>query len=145
MASYNHSKLQNYVAYNDKDEVFDLDQNVWHVTDEDVQRGAGVRHLYEFPANAPAPFICSRGRDKELNYLIGIERDDHPDHSSRFGYGRCPYGYCSGHFPGKYITSTMCSVYDPQPNDMAPDRFYTEAYQGPFNYNRSQANVDYNS
>jgi len=143
MASYDHSKNQNYIIYNDKDEVFDLDKNVWNIDAEGLIRGASGRHLYQDEPRHPAYSVCFEGRDLGSHYILGVERDDHPDHSSRFGYARCQYGYCSGHFPGKYIESDACSEYDAQPKDCAPARFYTDAYQGPYS-TKSQAQEDYN-
>lgn len=141
--AYDHSKEQEYIAYNDKDEVFDLDKNVWHSTAGTIASGYTGRHLYGAEPRHPAYYACFSGRDKETHYLIGIERDDHPDHSSRFGYARAPFGYGTGHWPGRYNTSLKCSDYDPQPPNAAPKRFYTAAHQGPFNV-KSQAIDDYN-
>jgi len=87
-------------------------------------------------------YVCSRPRDTELNYIIGVERDNHPDHFSHFGYARAPYGYGSGHWPGRYNTSIWCNN-DPQPKDMAPERFYGPVHQGPYS-DISQGQVDYN-
>jgi len=142
MASYDHSKNNNYVVYNDKEEVFNLDKNVWHAYAGIIADGTTGRHLYKGEPRHPSYYICYPGRDKETHYLINIEKDSHPDHSSRFGYGRAPFGYGSGHWPGRYNTSSLCSDYDPQPPAMAPARFYTAPYQGPFQ-DRTQATVDY--
>nr|QBK86255.1 MAG: hypothetical protein LCMAC102_00500 [Marseillevirus LCMAC102] len=142
MAAYDHSKNQDYVIYNDKSEIADLDLNVWRSTEGTIASGATGRHLYAFEPRHPAYYTCFGGRDPETHYIIGQERETHPDHSSRFGYARCKNGYCSGHWPGRYIESEVCSTYDPQPPAMAPERFYTAAHQGSFQ-DMSQATVDY--
>ena len=131
-----------YVNYNDSSELADLDRNVWHATAGTIADGATGRHLYKAEPRHPAYYTCFSGRDPGTHYILGVDRDDHPDHSSRFGYARCKNGYCSGHFPGKYIESEACSEYDPQPPDTAPARFYTALYQSPFS-DYSQATVDY--
>lgn len=144
MERYSHTIDQRYVVYNDPDEVMNLDQNVWRASRRSIMSGASGRHLYEFDPRHPAYYACSEGRDLQTHYIIGVDRDDHPDHSSRFGYARCPNGYCSGHWPGRYNTSLACSAYDPQPPDAAPARFYTAEYQGPY-HDESQATVDYDN
>jgi len=132
-----------YIQYNDKSEVENLDQNTWNISLEGIEDGAsGGRRIYDFSPRQPAYYICYGGRDKETHYIIGIERENHPDHSSRFGYAKSRNGYGSGHWPGRYNDTEMCSLSDPQPPDMAPSRFYEDEYQGPFT-NYSQANVDY--
>ncbi len=141
MDNYSHTDDQRYVAYNDKTEIKDLDKNVWRSTYGTISSGATGRHLYQFEPRHPAYYTCFGGRDLGTHYIIGVERDDHPDHSSRFGYARCPNGYCSGHWPGRYNTSLACSN-DPQPVNLAPARFYTAAHQGPYQ-DASQATVDY--
>jgi len=142
MDTYTHTSDQRYVAYNDRTEIKDLDRNVWRATTGTIADGASGRHLYRNEPRHPAYYTCFGGRDPETHYIIGVDRDDHPDHSSRFGYARCKNGYCSGHWPGRYNTSEACSAYDPQPEDMAPARFYTSAHQGPY-HDESQATVDY--
>lgn len=135
--------INTYVNYYDRDEIKDLDRNVWHATSGTIADGASGRHLYKNEPRHPAYYVCSGGRDTETHYLLGIDRDDHPDHTSRFGYGRCPNGYCFGHMPGKYNEPPSCSKV-PQPQDMAPARFYKGDYQNVFN-NRTQATVDYSN
>ena len=142
MDRYSHTLNQEYVAYNDRSEIKDLDRNVWNATAGTIADGVTGRHLYKHDPRHPAYYTCFGGRDKETHYIIDVERDHHPDHSSRFGYARCPNGYCSGHWPGRYISSDFCSACDPQPLNMAPARFYSGQYQSPFN-DISQAVVDY--
>lgn len=142
MSGYTSS--QNYVEYNNRKEIKELDQNVWHSTYGTIADGATGRHLYKAEPRHPAYGACFDGRDPETHYIYGVEKMEHPDHSSRFGYGRCKFGYCAGNQAGgRYMESEVCSDYDPQPQDMAPERFYNEDHQGPFNTN-SQAQVDYN-
>jgi hypothetical protein len=141
--NYVTSVNQDYVQYNDREAVKGLDINVWHSSNSIIADGATGRHLYQHEPRHPAYYACDRTRDPGTQYIMGIDVEVHPDHSSRFGYAKCPNGYCSGHWPGRYIESTRCADYDPQPPDMAPARFYTAEYQGPLNC-KSQAIVDYN-
>jgi len=145
MSNYNHSKNQDYIQYSNKKELAFMDQNVWDVRQQEILEGAGGRRLYSSNPRHSAYYSCFGGKDLETHYILGADRDDHPDHSSRFGYGRCPFGYCSGHFPGKYQESLACSTYDPQPQNMAPSRFYTEKWQDSAYSTPSQAQVDYNN
>lgn len=140
--SYVRSNEKDYVQYNNETEVKDLDVNVWRATAGDIADGATGRHMYRSEPRHPAYYTCFGGRDPGTHYIFGVERDSHPDHSSRFGYARCANGYCSGHWPGRYNEADVCSEYDPQPPDMAPERFYTAPYQGPYN-DLTQAVVDY--
>ena len=135
------SRLDNrgYVQYENQSQVDYLDQNTFN-GDKTV---IFPRHLYSGNARRQAYYIDFRPRDTDLNYIIGVERDTHPDHSSRFDYGRCKYGYCSGHWPGRYEENEWGAGYDPQPKDMAPARFYEPKHQGPFAI-LSQAQMDYN-
>ena len=131
-----------YVAYNSDSEVKELDLNHWDTSPKAIADGASGRHLYKNDPRHSAYYYCYGGRDHETHYIINKDRDNHPDHFSRFGYARCRNGYCSGAWPGRYNASEECSDYDPQPKDMAPARFYTEKYQGAF-VARSQAYSDY--
>lgn len=142
MNSYVHQSGQDYVNYHNKAEIKELDKNVWNTTAGTIADGVTGRHLYVAEPRHPAYYYCFDGRDPETHYIIGKDRDNHPDHSSRFGYARCWNGYCSGHWPGRYNEAEPCSEYDPQPRGMAPARFYTIAHQGPYN-DMSQAVVDY--
>jgi hypothetical protein len=128
-----------YVQYENESEIKELDQNAWPgpIANKSgsVSYGYLGKDLYTMFGNGPrrqAYQICEAGRDVDSHYIIGLERDSHPDHSSRFGYARCRYGYCFGHMPGKYIENDHCAGYDPLPSDMAPERFYTEKYTSPF-------------
>ena len=133
-----------YINFFNKDQIKELNQNVWYASAGTIADGATGRHLYQHDVRHPSYFLCSDDvRDKETHYVIGVERDDHPDHSSRFGYARGPYGYLTGHWPGKYQSSALCSSYLPLPEDMAPKRFYFNAQCGDPGLSLSQANVDY--
>jgi len=139
-----------YVRYQDEKEIQNLDQNSWPGPianlSGSVSYGKLGKDLYTMFGNGPrrqSYQICEAGRDVSSHYIIGLERDSHPDHSSRFGYGRCRYGYCFGHMPGKYIVNEQCGGYDdPLPNNMAPDRFYTSKYTDPFSC-LSEGRVEY--
>lgn len=127
-----------YVQYEKNDQIHYLNQNTFD-GDKTV---IFPRHLYSGNARQQAYYTCFRPRDTELNYIYGVEREDHPDHFSKFGYARAPYGYGTGHWPGRYNTSIWCND-DVQPKDMAPERFYEPVNQGPFS-NISQGQIDYN-
>lgn len=122
-----------YVMYNYPEEVKALDKNVWHAKLKSlIPEGYTGRRLYEGEVRSPAQYACSEGRDPETHYILGLDRDDHPDHSSRFGYANCPNGYCSGHWPGRYNEGDACANNDPQPPGMAPSRFYEDKNLGAF-------------
>lgn len=81
-------------------------------------------HIYD--ANTvPAPeSFCASVRDTEFDYMLGVERDIHPDHFSRFGRNTAHNGYGSGHWPGRYLHSQWYRTEEPE--GMAPPRFYKE-------------------
>ncbi len=141
MSAYNNTISQNYVEYNNKEEVEDLDRNVWKTSPQAIADGASGRHLYKNEPRHSAPYLCFSGRDPESHYIIGVDRDEHPDHSSRFSYGHCPNGYCTGHWPGRYATSLACSK-NIMPPGMAPPRFYSDELSGIFAV-KSQGIEDY--
>lgn len=139
MNGYNTPSLSTYVAYNDKKEVDNLDLNTWDSTLE-----FSGKHLYEKPALYGAIGLCSPARNPDVHYIYGVERQDHPDHSSRFGYGRFPNGYGVGNWSSGFYNMPPGCDYDPQPPNMAPERFYSKPYQGRNRVN-SQASVDWNN
>lgn len=143
MVDYAHpSKNQSYVQYMYPEDLKKLDRNTWNVDDNDLAAGAGGgRAMYSVEPRHRAHYMCSGGRDPETRYLFNREKTRHPDFSSRFGYGRCPNGYCLGHFPGRYIVPSECGA-NPLPKNMAPSRFYTEEYRNQNSVN-SQAIQDY--
>ena len=130
-----------YILYNDKQEISNLDLNVWEFSKDSINKGSTGRRQFIHNPRHPAYFACEKTRDLQTHYIMDIERINHPNHSSRFGYARCPNGYCFGHMPGKYNNSFACQI-DPEPEDMAPDRFYTTQKMTPFKVD-SQATVDY--
>lgn len=134
-----------YIEYYDQKEIDDLDMNIWKESFMETNPdGVTGRHLYVAEPRHESEHIFQGGRDKQIHYLYNIERDKHPNHSSRFGYAYGPYGYLSGPFPGKYQEPMKCTEYDPQPPDMAPKRFYAYPFQS--NYyrpNLSQGILDY--
>lgn len=140
--NYGNHRAPQYVAYNDPGEVNSVDLNRWYRPDDPrVKMGSG-RLLYAVEPRVPSYFACSPDKDIELSYILGVDRDDHPDHASHFGFGRCPNGYCFGNMPGKYIVPTAVSCHDPQPQNMAPARFYEEEMLHPYSVH-SQAIEDY--
>lgn len=111
-----------YTQYNNEYNVRDLDMNTLKPTDRPTQFPTG---LYEGPSFMNPTYICDKQpRNSETNYLLGVERFDHPDHFSRYGYANCSNGYCRGPQAGRnYNTAENCP--DPIiPQDMAPKRFY---------------------
>lgn len=133
-----------YIRYSDRDQVASLDQNTYDSRKSTVF----PRGLYSGNAVPVAQYACTRPRDTETHYIINRERDDHPDHFSRFGYGRCRYGYCYGHHPGRYQVSecsagAICGCSDPQPPAMAPEKYYSGQFQGLYVV-ASVGNVDHN-
>jgi hypothetical protein len=140
MHGYNKSGVKTYIPYNDNEAVKDLDLNIWPL---DTRHSGGTR-LYEGSPVYGAISVCSPSRNPEVHYIYGLEKDSHPDHSSRFGYGRCPLGYCSGNFASGFYNAPLACQFDPQPSDMAPKRFYTSPYQGR-NRDDSQATEDWNN
>lgn len=136
------SKGVTYVTYFDKKEIRDLDVNT--LRPGEVKNGINYPYLYKNPDKEHPLYLSKDGkRNMEMYYVIGKERDNHADHSSRFSYDNgCLLDYCSGVWPGRYQGSAWCSQYSPQPPNIAPPRFYSSNHQGPFNDN-SQSNVDY--
>lgn len=130
---------QKYVRYNDPEEIENLDRPVWDSSYGITPSGATGRHLYN--TLIPERYPCFRKQEPGTHYVSGFDKEELPDHSSRFGYDRCPNGYCLGHFPGKYIEPPGCCE-ETLPPGMAPERFYNEFYTNP-NTIASQAIVDY--
>ena len=78
-------------------------------------------------------------RDKNINYIYGVEKTKHPSHFSRFSYPWCENGYCTGNHPGRYNTPpAFYKETDPIPENMAPPRFYTGKHISHF-YNGSES------
>lgn len=121
---------QNYVLYNDKEEISELDMNNINFTNISIKNGATGRHLYKSEPKQ-SYYICDGMRDPQITTIIGVDIEstkDLPDHSSRFGYGlRAPFGYGTGHWPGRYNTTIYCTK-DDQPKNMAPERFYEKGF-----------------
>lgn len=129
-----------YVEYNNPESVKAINLNPWIIDNIAISNGAAGRRMYTYDKRHAAYTLCDKGRDKEVHYILGVERMEHPDHSSTFGYARCPNGYCSGAFPGKYIsTIAECECGDPQPQGVAPKKYYKGVYP---NSNITQAYID---
>jgi len=142
---YSHSDRQRYTVYNDTEDIQDLDLNWWIGNQKIANEGfSGMQHIYAKNTVYGAPYVCSPNRNKNIHYIIGVEREDHPDHSSRFGYARFPNGYGVGNWSSGFYNTPLACAYDPMPEDVAPARFYTPPYQGP-NRADSQATEDYNN
>jgi len=143
--NYIHTKDQRYTAYNDKEDVQDLDLNWWWGNQKIANEGfSGMQHIYEKNTVYGAPYICSPNRNKNVHYIIDVERDEHPDHSSRFGYARFPNGYGVGNWSDGFYNTPLACAYNVLPPQMAPARFYTPPYNGP-NRADTQATEDYNN
>ena len=115
-----------YVAYEQLDEVRSLDRNTY----DGNTSTTFPNNIYMGEVQHQPYYACSRPRDTDFNYIIGVERDDHPNHFSRFGYARGPLGGHEGAWPGRYATTPGCEVGEP-PN-MAPKRFYEPEHTGSF-------------
>ncbi|MDB4769409.1 hypothetical protein OAG24_00440 [bacterium] len=128
-----------YVTYDDNLEVDQLDRNTFNP-------GRTVifpKGLYAGDVIPDPHYLCNRPRDTDFNYIIGVERERHPDHYSRFGYARNFYGYASGHWPGRYQEDRECACEDYNPPDTAPARFYGSS-EGPIS-RISEGNSKYES
>lgn len=126
-----------YIVYNDPEEVEALDLNTVKDPSKIV---VFPRHIYGGEVFPAAEYVCSRPRDTETHYVYDRERLHHPQHFSRFGYGRCQYGYCTGPASLGYQANIFCQN-DVQPKNMAPDYLYPGNVDnfGPY---LSQANVN---
>ena len=113
-----------YLRYEHKPSVDGLDRDKF----DPERAGVFPRNLYRGEPVPEARYIKSRPRDTESHYIIDAERDQHPDHFSRFGYGRHYYGYQSGHWPGRWQTNGGEDNKQVLPGDMAPERFYREPF-----------------
>jgi|694.fasta_scaffold03339_20 hypothetical protein len=137
---YNYSNNL-YIYYFDKEDISTLDLNT--LKPGEAKNGINYPYLYKNPDKEHPLYLAEDGRNMQMKYVIGKERDNHAFHSSRFSYDNgCELDYCSGVWPGRYQTSGWCSNYVPQPPNTAPSRFYGQNHQGPFN-SSSQAQVDY--
>ena len=145
--TYLNPNNQFYVRYNNPKEVRYLNLNIEDAgTPENFTDGVlsgGDATFYTKPPRQSSYYACYGGRNVDTHYIYGVERDTHPDYSSRFGYGRCKNGYCSGVWPGRYMPNGEACARTPFPKDMAPPRFYTEKAEDMFNV-ESQAIKDYN-
>lgn len=113
-----------YVVFSDPHERRALDRNTLHnSTRKNISTGAFGSKMYVDDASEPAHWMCSPGRDPRVQYIFGVERTTHPDHFSRFGYGRGWNGYVYGHSPGKYNDNPDTMTIH-RPAGMAPARFY---------------------
>lgn len=138
---YNHARNQNYTPYNDSTQIAKLDLNKW----EPNQECAG-RHMYKESTIYGVDSLCNPHRDTDIHYIMNVERADHPQHASRFGYANFPNGYGLGVQPQGFFSNDKppACQFDTQPPNMAPSRFYTKPYQGR-NNNTTQAVVDWNN
>lgn len=145
-----------YISFDDPIDVARLNQNTWLGTRDSIDRGITGRHMYFAEPIRQDYTICDTmyydvngkqwtWRDTEKHYLLGLDRDDHPNHFSRYGYAWCPNGYCLNQFPGKYVTPQQFLT-NIQPVDVAPKRFYTYnedgTVKGSTYVNMSQARGD---
>ncbi len=117
-----------YVDFHDRAQIAALDMGVY----DSAKATVFPYGLYSGEPFMVANYICGEHvpRDTKSHYLIDKERRQHPDHFSRFGYGRAFYGYVSGHHPGRYLENEQCRKFD-LPADMAPPRLYLDPHVGP--------------
>lgn len=110
-----------YINPSDPEQLQSMDMNTVY----DTSRISVFPELITSGIPFPKPdYLCSRPRSTKTVYIKDTEVFKHPQHFSRYGYARCFNGYCSGHFPGRYIVNDDCSEND-QPYDTAPRRFYS--------------------
>jgi hypothetical protein len=116
-----------YITYNSISDVRSLDLNT---ADGNIATEFPY-HIYDGETFPISQYLCESGpRDTRYNYIYNTERMEHPDFFSRFAYGYCDNGYCSGHWNGRYNTPGVCfSETDKQPKNMAPSRFYEPHFQ----------------
>lgn len=123
-----------YISYDNPIESSNLNQRYVSLTENDIKKGITGRHLYFAEPVRQDYTICDTAyigkdgkqktwRDPNFHYLLGLERNDHPDNFSRYGYALCPNGYCLNQFPGKYVTPQQYLT-NIQPPGVAPERFY---------------------
>lgn len=119
----------NYVVYNSPQQVKELDRN--NVYDKSrIVTFPG--RIYAGEAFPDSQYICQSGpRSTNTNYLMYLERYQHPDTFSRFSYGDCPFGYCNGNYSRGYSVPPSC-FREEEPIDMAPPKYYEEKYLDPF-------------
>ena len=79
-------ETERYVQYDNKREVNSLNTNVYN----GYRAVVFPRHLYQGYAVPSPNYLSSRPRDTETRYIIDVERMQHPEHASRFGYGSSP-------------------------------------------------------
>lgn len=137
--TYTGSSARNYVRYGDPVERRALDQN--NPTDRDrivVFPG----RIYAGEAFPMSQYVCASGpRDTNTNYLFRLERQQHPDHFSLFGYAEMPNGYGTGSYSRGYNTPPACWD-EPEPDGMAPARFYADYFHDPYNVRSAAYNRD---
>lgn len=120
LKNYKADPKSEYINYNDPNQLDSLDittirnPNNISVFPELIPSGDPVQTPY---------YTCFRPRSTKTQYIKDVEVFKHPQHFSRYGYARCFNGYCSGHFPGRYIVPDDCDDCE-QPYDTAPARFY---------------------
>lgn len=132
-------KTSHYVTYNSKNEVAGLDLNS-PSTNKAISFPGRIYAGEPFPVNN---YICQQGmpRDTRTDYIIGLDRLQHPATFSRFGhYTGCDNEYCSGSYSRGYNAPPQC-FNEPDPVDCAPARFYENEFHNPF-INGSQAQID---
>lgn len=120
-----------YLQYNEPDFHKRMDLN--------TISGKDLKKISEFPNLAftgqpyyTSPYICSPVRDTTRHYVINVERKNHPQHFSRYGYARTFTGYTPT-TPGKWDPNGEACYADPQPLNMAPPQYYCNQFIGQCN------------
>ena len=131
------SRRTSYAIYNSPGSVDRLNKNPYREVPSQFPRQIYAREPSNPSHCQPFQGSCQNFvRDPEIDYFFPTERTQHPDHFSRFGYPWCPNGYCMGNMPGKYNTPPgMLWQTAAQPENMAPERFYSEEQLSPFYVN----------
>lgn len=86
---------RNYVMFGDPAAVKALDKNRLEASNVTVF----PRGLYSGQPLPTADNVCHSIRDPSTHYIIGVDRNDHPDHFSWYGYGRHYNPSNGGHYP----------------------------------------------
>lgn len=115
-----------YIKYNNDKQIKDLNlnsiQHPSYVFPYNIYKGS----TFEVPW-----FLCDSPRDKESMFIYPNEREDLPDHFSRFNYAKSWNGNGIGTWPGRYQISEQCAtgekMMDDEPKDMAPPHIYTDS------------------
>lgn len=117
-----------YVIYNSPGSVKNMDRNTPKNPTQfplKMYKGSTLNPSKTQPQYYRDAGVVPYVRDTKVDYILHVDRDDHPENFSRFGYPWCENGYCTGNHPGRYNTPPgMQWMTRTWPSDLAPKRFY---------------------